>query len=66
MKPKLENSLKLAHNEYCAQNDRGAKKKGEVLELDTQNALLAQSKLMTNQMEILVKYLTTPSNSQPH
>ncbi|MCI71915.1 hypothetical protein A2U01_0093178, partial [Trifolium medium] len=28
----------MAHNEYHAQNDRGAKKKGGVLELDTQNA----------------------------
>ncbi|MCI57760.1 hypothetical protein A2U01_0079011, partial [Trifolium medium] len=32
----------MAHNEYRAQNDRGAKKKSGVLELDTQNALLAQ------------------------
>ncbi|MCI03304.1 hypothetical protein A2U01_0024341 [Trifolium medium] len=48
----------MAQNEYRAQNDRGAKKVG-VLELDTQNALLAQSKLMTNQMETLIKHFTS-------
>ncbi|MCH92290.1 hypothetical protein A2U01_0013227, partial [Trifolium medium] len=51
----------MAQNEYRAQNDRGAKKKGGVLELDTQSALLAQQKLMTNQMEAMLKLL---SNSQ--
>ncbi|MCI83783.1 hypothetical protein A2U01_0105059, partial [Trifolium medium] len=52
----------MAQNKYRAQNDRGAKKKGGVLELDPQNALLAQSKLMTNQMEAMIKHLT---NAQP-
>ncbi|MCI42546.1 hypothetical protein A2U01_0063783, partial [Trifolium medium] len=52
----------MAQNEYLAQNDRGAKKKGGVLELDAQNALLAQSKLMTNQIEAMLKHLT---NAQP-
>ncbi|MCI91320.1 hypothetical protein A2U01_0112614 [Trifolium medium] len=33
----------MDQNEYRAQNDQGAKKKGGVLELDTQTALLAQS-----------------------
>ncbi|MCI27906.1 hypothetical protein A2U01_0049106, partial [Trifolium medium] len=54
-----------AQNEYRAQNDRGAKKKAGVLELDTQNALLSQSKLMTNQMETLIKHFTSsPSQAQ--
>ncbi|MCI28329.1 hypothetical protein A2U01_0049529, partial [Trifolium medium] len=57
----------MAQNEYRANNDRGAKKKGGVLELDIQNALLAQSKLMTNTMESLLKHFTNPpshANSQ--
>ncbi|MCI86746.1 hypothetical protein A2U01_0108027, partial [Trifolium medium] len=33
----------MAQNEYRVQNDRGAKKKSGMLELDTQTALLAQS-----------------------
>ncbi|PNX76212.1 hypothetical protein L195_g032157, partial [Trifolium pratense] len=51
----------MAQNEYRAQNDRGAKKKGGLLELDTQAALLAQQKLMTSQMEAMMKLI---SNSQ--
>ncbi|CAJ2651700.1 unnamed protein product [Trifolium pratense] len=47
----------MAQNEYRATNDRGAKKKGGVLELDTQTALLAQQKLMTSQMEAMMKLL---------
>ncbi|CAJ2653731.1 unnamed protein product [Trifolium pratense] len=39
---------------------RGAKKKGGVLELDTQTALLAQQKLMTSQMEAMMKLLSNP------
>ncbi|MCI76885.1 hypothetical protein A2U01_0098155, partial [Trifolium medium] len=49
----------MAQNEYRAQNDRGAKKKAGVLELDAQNAFLAQSKLMKNQMEAMLKLMTT-------
>jgi hypothetical protein len=45
----------MVHNEYRAQNDRGAKKKGGMLELDTQDAVLAQTKLLSNQMEALMK-----------
>ncbi|MCI70473.1 hypothetical protein A2U01_0091736, partial [Trifolium medium] len=50
--------LTMAQNEYRAQNDRGAKKKAGILELDAQNAFLAQSKLMTNQMESMLKLMT--------
>ncbi|CAJ2647238.1 unnamed protein product [Trifolium pratense] len=50
----------MAQNEYRATNDRGAKKKGGVLELDTQSALLAQQKLMTSQMEAMMKLLSNP------
>ncbi|PNX56414.1 hypothetical protein L195_g049868, partial [Trifolium pratense] len=39
----------MTQNEYRAQNDRGAKKKGGLLELDAQSALLAQQKLMSSQ-----------------
>ncbi|MCI73749.1 hypothetical protein A2U01_0095013, partial [Trifolium medium] len=49
----------MTQNEYRAQNDRGAKNKAGVLELDAQNALLAQSKLMMNQMEAMLKLMTT-------
>ncbi|GAU47100.1 hypothetical protein TSUD_403320 [Trifolium subterraneum] len=45
----------MAHNEYRAQNDRGAKKKADILELDTNSAILAQMKLMSSQMEELKK-----------
>jgi hypothetical protein len=45
----------MAQNEYRAQNDRGAKKKAGILELDTNNAILAQMKLMSKEMEELKK-----------
>ncbi|PNX91304.1 hypothetical protein L195_g047434, partial [Trifolium pratense] len=53
----------MAQNEYRAQNDRGAKKKGGMIELDTQSALLAQQKLMTNQMETMIKLLSNPQSA---
>ncbi|GAU10176.1 hypothetical protein TSUD_423190, partial [Trifolium subterraneum] len=49
----------MAQNEYRVQNDRGAKKKAGMLELDTQTALLAQSQLMNTQMEAMLKHFTT-------
>ncbi|MCH91038.1 hypothetical protein A2U01_0011962, partial [Trifolium medium] len=56
----------MAQNEYRAQNDRGAKKKGGLLELDAQSALLAQQKLMSSQLESMMKLISTsqPTNSQ--
>ncbi|GAU52017.1 hypothetical protein TSUD_418330, partial [Trifolium subterraneum] len=45
----------MAQNEYRAQNDRGAKKKAGILELDTNNVILAQMKLMSKEMEELKK-----------
>ncbi|GAU48674.1 hypothetical protein TSUD_324710 [Trifolium subterraneum] len=41
----------MTNNEYRAQNDRGAKKKAGILELDTNSVILAQMKLVTSQME---------------
>ncbi|PNX54761.1 hypothetical protein L195_g048382, partial [Trifolium pratense] len=52
----------MTQNEYRATNDRGAKKRGAVLELDTQSALLAQQKLMTSQMEAMMKLLSNPQS----
>jgi hypothetical protein len=49
----------MAHNEYKAQGDRGSKKKAGLLDLETQTALLASSKLMNTQMATLLKHLTT-------
>ncbi|GAU49183.1 hypothetical protein TSUD_133780 [Trifolium subterraneum] len=49
----------MAQNEYIVQNDRGAKKKAGMLELDTQTALLAQSQLMNTQMAAMLKHFTT-------
>ncbi|GAU28118.1 hypothetical protein TSUD_295550 [Trifolium subterraneum] len=49
----------MAQNEYRVQNDRGAKKKAGMLELDTQTALLAQSHLMNTQMAAMLKHFTT-------
>ncbi|GAU41492.1 hypothetical protein TSUD_13740 [Trifolium subterraneum] len=49
----------MAQNEYRVQNDRGAKKKAGMLELDTQTALLAQSQLMNTQMAAMLKHFTT-------
>ncbi|GAU51742.1 hypothetical protein TSUD_415390, partial [Trifolium subterraneum] len=49
----------MAQNEYRVQNDRGAKKKAGMLELDTQTAILAQSQLMNNQMAAMLKHFTT-------
>ncbi|CAJ2651903.1 unnamed protein product [Trifolium pratense] len=54
----------MAQNEYRVENDRGAKKKAGMLELDTQTALLAQSTLMNSQMAAVLKHLTSTSNSQ--
>ncbi|MCI39012.1 hypothetical protein A2U01_0060241, partial [Trifolium medium] len=50
----------MAHNEYRVQNDRGAKKRGGMLELETQDAVLAQTKLLSNQMEAFMKRFDTP------
>jgi hypothetical protein len=49
----------MAQNEYRVQNDRGAKKKAGMLELDTQTAILAQSQLLNNQMAAMLKHFTT-------
>ncbi|GAU21678.1 hypothetical protein TSUD_242500 [Trifolium subterraneum] len=49
----------MSQNEYRVQNDRGAKKKAGMLELDTQSALLAQSQLMNTQMAAMLKHFTT-------
>ncbi|PNX57313.1 hypothetical protein L195_g050337, partial [Trifolium pratense] len=54
----------MAQNEYRVQNDRGAKKKPGMLELDTQTALLAQSTLMNTQMAAMLKHFTNSSNPQ--
>ncbi|GAU43677.1 hypothetical protein TSUD_302400 [Trifolium subterraneum] len=54
----------MAHNEYRAQNDRGAKKKAGILELDTNSAILAQMKLMTSQIEELKKANSKPEQAQ--
>ncbi|XP_045831666.1 uncharacterized protein LOC123923068 [Trifolium pratense] len=55
----------MSQNEYRAQNDRGAKKKGDILELDTQAALLAQQKLMTSQMEAMMKLISNSKVQTP-
>ncbi|GAU45321.1 hypothetical protein TSUD_84380, partial [Trifolium subterraneum] len=54
----------MTQNEYRVQNDRGAKKKAGMLELDTQTALLAQSQLMNTQMAAMLKHFTTTSAPQ--
>ncbi|CAJ2653112.1 unnamed protein product [Trifolium pratense] len=69
LKNKNENEARdlvenMSQNEYRAQNDRGAKKKGGMLELDTQTALLAQSTLMNSQMTTMLKHFTNSPNSQ--
>ncbi|GAU49652.1 hypothetical protein TSUD_245590 [Trifolium subterraneum] len=50
----------MAHNDYRVQNDRGAKKKAGMLELDTQTALLAQSQLMNTQMAAMFRASNVP------
>ncbi|MCI68839.1 hypothetical protein A2U01_0090100, partial [Trifolium medium] len=54
----------MAQNEYRVQNDRGAKKKPGMLELDTQTDLLAQSTLMNSQMAAMLKHFNNSSNPQ--
>ncbi|MCH84281.1 hypothetical protein A2U01_0005112 [Trifolium medium] len=54
----------MAHNEYRILNDRGAKNKPDMIELDTQTALLVQSKLMNIQMETLFKHLSNTTLAQ--
>jgi hypothetical protein len=53
----------MAQNEYRVQNDRGAKKKAGMLDLDTGTTLLAQQAKMNNNIESLLKVFinqTTP------
>ncbi|KAK2359227.1 hypothetical protein QL285_084620 [Trifolium repens] len=54
----------MAQNEYKAFYDRNSKKKGGLLELDTQTALLASTKLMNTQMSTLLKHLTSTPSTQ--
>jgi hypothetical protein len=54
----------MAQNEYRANNDRGAKKKAGMLELEANTALLAESKLMNTKMETLLQHFTNASSAQ--
>nr|KYP63067.1 hypothetical protein KK1_017632 [Cajanus cajan] len=45
----------LAASDYQAHHDRSQPTKRGILELDTQNAILAQNKLLSQQMEELKK-----------
>ncbi|MCI78010.1 hypothetical protein A2U01_0099280, partial [Trifolium medium] len=56
----------MAQNEYRALNDKGAKNKVSTLELDTQSALLANSKLMNVHMETLIKQVKKYNKCQHH
>jgi hypothetical protein len=69
LKNKNENEARelvenMSQNEYRVQNDRGAKKKGGMLELDTQTTLLGQSTMMNSQMAAMLKHFTNSPNSQ--
>jgi hypothetical protein len=69
LKNKNENEARelvenMSQNEYRVQNDRGAKKKGGMLELDTQTTLLGQSSMMNSQMAAMLKHFTNSPNSQ--
>jgi hypothetical protein len=54
----------MAQNKYRANNDRGAKKKPRMLELEANSALLAESKLMNTKMETLLQHFTNASSAQ--
>lgn len=43
----------MASNEYQIHNDRGSGSKRGIIELDTQNAMLVQNKLITRQLQAL-------------
>jgi len=45
----------IAANDYQSHHDRAPTQKKGILELDTQNAILAQNKLLTQQMKALTK-----------
>lgn len=47
----------MASNDYLMHNDRGVVAKKGIMELDSQSALLAQNKLMTQQLEALTKQI---------
>ncbi|XP_020236625.1 uncharacterized protein LOC109816146 [Cajanus cajan] len=58
----------LAANDYQAHHDRSQPTKRGILELDTQNAILAQNKLLSQQMEELKKQMSklqVGSSSRP-
>ncbi|MCH89024.1 hypothetical protein A2U01_0009917 [Trifolium medium] len=54
----------MAQNEYRVQTDRGAKKNSGMMELDTQNAILAQNTLMNTQMAAMLKHFASASPPQ--
>jgi len=47
----------LASTDYQAQHDRSSVQKKGILELNTQDAILAQNKLLTQQVEALAKQM---------
>nr|KYP47400.1 hypothetical protein KK1_031014 [Cajanus cajan] len=58
----------LAASDYQAHHDRSQPTKRGILELDTQNAILAQNKLLSQQMEELKKQMSklqVGSSSRP-
>ncbi|KAK2375058.1 hypothetical protein QL285_075975 [Trifolium repens] len=54
----------IAQNEYRVQNDRGAKKKPGMFELDTGTTLLARQAKMNTHIEPLLKVFTNQATSQ--
>ena len=48
----------IAANDYQSRHDRAPIQKKGILELDTQNAILAQNKLLTQQIEALIKQIS--------
>jgi hypothetical protein len=54
----------MAQNEYRVQNDRGAKKKPGMFELDTGTKILSQQAKMNTNIESLLKVFTNQATSQ--
>jgi len=47
----------IVASDYQSHHDRAPVQRKGIMELDTQNAILAQNKLLTQQIEALTKYL---------
>lgn len=57
VKEALNSIEAMTSNDYLMNHDRGGSSKKRILEFDFQNALLAQNKFITQQLETITKQI---------